>query len=32
MTCREIGDGNLNYVFKVKDEKGKQRHYQTGRL
>lgn len=22
MTCREIGDGNLNYVFKVKDEKG----------
>lgn len=22
MTCKEIGDGNLNYVFKVKDGKG----------
>ncbi|HIV24804.1 MAG TPA: S-methyl-5-thioribose kinase [Candidatus Scatomonas pullistercoris] len=22
MECREIGDGNLNYVFKVKDAKG----------
>ncbi len=22
MSCKEIGDGNLNYVFKVKDEKG----------
>ena len=22
MSCREIGDGNLNYVFKVVDEKG----------
>ncbi|MCF0228909.1 MAG: S-methyl-5-thioribose kinase [Parasporobacterium sp.] len=22
MTCREIGDGNLNYVFKVQDAKG----------
>ena len=21
LTCREIGDGNLNYVFRVKDEK-----------
>ena len=22
MECKEIGDGNLNYVFKVKDAKG----------
>lgn len=22
MTCREIGDGNLNYVFKVTDDRG----------
>ena len=22
MTCKEIGDGNLNYVFKVQDAKG----------
>ena len=22
MSCKEIGDGNLNYIFKVKDEKG----------
>ena len=22
MTCKEIGDGNLNYVFKVQDGKG----------
>ncbi len=22
ISCKEIGDGNLNYVFKVKDEKG----------
>ena len=22
MSCREIGDGNLNYVFKVEDQKG----------
>jgi len=22
MTCREIGDGNLNYVFKVQDAMG----------
>ena len=20
MSCKEIGDGNLNYIFKVKDE------------
>ena len=22
MTCKEIGDGNLTYVFKVQDAKG----------
>ncbi len=31
LTCREIGDGNLNYVFHVYDKENKKRtDYQTG--